>query len=276
MSFKKVVVLKIVWLIFAGIGVFESKASTTDHIYSEVALKKISQRIQKTLVESLEAQVFLEEDLSRAIQVLEKAQIKWVNSFSQYPILSAESVNRTIGMSKYLSMKGPSTEQVIITLEILFHIKRQLEGSTLFIPNARIKLFSQKFAPRLFEVSNPCSISIYPLPPTLSPTQRDEFNSQLISLLEARGHSYDSTWNTSTLWLSTKERTDGGCNGKNRNIFETSIRLINLEEQTGIDIAEGTGTSCGYSTEHKDESLKKLIKSLKTALPKCTIAFRNN
>ncbi len=276
MSLKKVLILKIVWMFFAGLGVCESNAWGADNVYSEVVIKKIAQRIQKTLTESVEAQVFLDEDLTEAIKVLTLAEIKWRDSLSQYPFLSRERSKYSITLSKHLSMKGPNHEQVTSTLEILYLIKRQLEGSTLLIPTTRIKLFSQKFSPRLLDVLNSCSISTFPLPFSLSATQRDEFNSELVSLLEARGYSYESTWGAMVVWLSAKEKTDGGCNGGNRNLFDLSVRLINLEEQIGFDVASATGTSCGYSIKHKEEALKKLIKTMKSALPKCNIASRNN
>lgn len=277
MSLKKVILLKVIWLIFAGLGVLNKTAiATTDHVYTEVVLKKIAQRIEKMLSESLEAQVFIEEDLNQAVKVIKNAQIKWQNSYSQFPTIFQNGANRSLRLSKYLSMKSTSNEQIIITLEILFHIKRQLEGSTLQIPKVRIKLFAQKFSPILLSETDSCSTSTFPLPSSLPLAQRDEFQLELISLLESRGHSYDSTWGTNIIWIDAKERTDGECNGNNRNIFELSMKLINIKEQTGEIIAQAVGTSCGYSESHKEQALKKLIKEIKSALPKCNSAFRDN
>jgi hypothetical protein len=266
---------KINWLVFVAIVLTAQKAVAADLIYSEVLLKKLNQRIERVLSESTEAQVFLEEDLTGAIQTLDRASVKWENTFSQYPFLNSDSGKKTVGLSKFMSFNTTITEQVVLVTEILFNIKRQLDGSTLFVPKARIQLFAQKFSPRLLNAVDDCSLSLSPLSPTLTRTQRDEFTTELVSLIESREYAYESTWANNVIWLEVKERTDGGCRGNNRNIMEIKLTLVSLQKQMSEELVSVSGTSCGYSDSHKDEAMKNLIKKMKRNLPKCNRAFRN-
>jgi hypothetical protein len=244
-----------------------------DHIYSEVLLKKLNQRIGKVLSESLEAQVFIEEDLSLAMKTLESAKIKWENTLSELPYLFSDAGKKTIFLSRYYSFNTTKEEQVSLVTEILFNLKRQLEGSTLSIPQARIRIFAQKFSSLLLGETDSCSLSLSPLPTLLTRSQRDKFTPELISLLEARDYTYESTWAENIVWIEAKETTDGGCGGNNRNKIELTFSLVNLRQQKSETISKATGTSCGYSDQHKNEALNKLMKKIRSQLPKCNHAL---
>jgi hypothetical protein len=266
---------KINWLVFIALVLTAQKAISADLIYSEVLLKKLNQRIEKVLSESVEAQVFVEEDLTGAIQTLDRAAIKWENSFSQYPYLFSDSGKKTVSLSQFTSFNTTYEEQVVLVTEILFNIKRQLDGSTLSVPKTRIQLFAQKFSPRLLNEVDDCSLSLSPLPSLLTRAQRDEFNSELVSLLEPRGYAYESTWGSNVVWVEAKEHTDAECHGNNRNILDLKLTLVSLQKQKSEELISVTGTSCGFDYSHKDQAMKNLIKKMKRNLPKCNRAFRN-
>lgn len=232
---------------------------------SEVFVKKMNDRIQALLKSSLEAQVFLGEDLLAASDLLDSAEIVWTEDLSQYPFLNGQQIY----LSEAFSFQASNPEKIVLVMEILFHLKRQLEASQLPLPEVRIHLFAQKFSPILLGEKGSCTFSLYPLQIPLTSSQRENVTKNVLSLISSSEFEYDSKWAEWILVIKGKERTDGGCHGNNRNIMEVQVELFNMRELASTVIAKVRTESCGYETKHRDEMTKKLSKEIKKHMPKC-------
>lgn len=238
------------------------------HQVREALLKSLNTRVQTLLKTSIEAQVFLAEDLTETIKLLATSKIIWADSYSDYPFLISSQNGGEIILSTHFGFKGTPEAKTAFFIKLLFNLKRQLEGSRDLIPEFRLKIFSKKFSSSLFDEDDKCDISIHELKQTHSSIRGPLFNESL-SRLSLAGYSYHSSRPHWILVINGKEKTDTGCQGNNRNIYSLEAELVNTRTGQSSKLLSAEGASCGHSQKHYRKSLKKFLKKIKHQLPKC-------
>lgn len=235
----------------------------------EALLKGLNTRLQTLLRSSIEAQVFLDEDLTESVKLLSSSKINWVDSLSEYPFVITSQNGGEITLSKHLGFKGSPEAKTSLLVTMLFNIKRQLEVGTLPLPNFRIKIFSRKFSSYIFDRTDSCDISVFQLNRVHS-SIKTEILTKTISKTQEKGFTYHSSRPAWILMITGKETTDTGCGGDNRNIYRLSAELLNMRTSETKSLPSSEGTSCGFSENHYKKAAKEFIKTINNQLPKCT------
>lgn len=256
-------------LIFSMSCLLSLSAQGQSHQAKEALLKSLNTRVQTLLKTSIEAQVFLDEELTETTKLLATSKITWADSYSDYPFLMSSQNGGEIILSTHFGFKGTAEAKTAFFIKLLFNLKRQLEGSRDFLPEFRIKIFSRKFSPILFDEVDNCDISIHELKQTHSSIRGSLFNESLTRLSSA-GYSYHSSRPNWVLVINGKEKTDTECRGNNRNIYSLEAELVNTRTGQSSKLFSAEGTSCGHSQKHYKRSLKRFLKKIKHQLPKCT------
>lgn len=229
---------------------------------NEVYLKVINGRINRVLRDSVEAQTFLREDLAEASKVLDKASIEWTDAPMSIPLVTESKVF----LSKSISLDVSS----IVT--VLFHIKRQIDVSTLPLPLLRINLFAKKFSPELLAEGRSCELSLYPFPREILAHQSQELLKKLLTLVHSRRYRYASDWATKVIWIERTFETDAECGGDNRNILQLKAVFMDINTKKTETLAYTKTTSCGLKEIDLEKSLLKLLKKIKSNLSVCNFA----
>ncbi len=234
----------------------------------EAILKSWNKRIETLIKSSIEARVFLDEDLTEAIKLLETSKIIWADSYSEYPLLMSTQNGGEIILSKHFGLKGSAETKTNFIIKSLFNLKRQMEGSRDFLPEFRIKLFSKKFSSYLFDETDNCTLSVHELNNIHNSIRSSLFTIAVKKLTNA-GYSYHSSRPNWVVVINGKETSDTGCRGNNRNIYRLTTELVNTRTGESTALLSTEGTSCGYSQKHYKRSLKQFTKKIKTQIPKC-------
>lgn len=266
----KLMILLIFYTIALTMGLKDAKARMIDE--KEIFLKSVSSRISTLLRENNEAQTFLGEDLSEALNVFDTANIEWSDSAGSWPLLISEETKRKIFLTKYFSIINTAEETISSTLTLLFQIQRQLDASLMPVPSLRVKLFSKKFSPILFGEGRSCSVSLYPITIPLNTTQREKFVSKLLSLLDKKGYGYSSKSPAHVLWINSKLSSDH--NGKNA--LDIKLKFLEVSSRQSQELAQAKTFSSGYKFNDLDSALNKLVRDLTTNLPECNNTFGYN
>lgn len=241
-----------------GLWMKSSAVFAQDKIAQEVFLKKINQRFSEVLKESTEARVFLDEDLRSASEFLALAKIKWLPTYQEgAQLLLIE--RGMVGLSQHYSFMTSPIAQVEILMEFLFQLKRQLEGSTLFIPQARIKLFAQRYAPMLLSEDDPCSLSLFPFAFEISDEVRADFTYNALKKIARKNYSYQSTWSRRVMVVEKIKS----------NKVTLRASLLDWRNLSAQVIAESSALSRGDEREALANALRKLSKRINNHLPAC-------
>ncbi len=256
-------------LIFSMTCLLSLSALGQGHQAREALLKSLNTRVHTLLKTSIEAQVFLDEDLTETIKLLATSKITWADSYSDYPFLMSSQNGGEIILSTHFGFKGTPETKTAFFIKLLFNLKRQLEGSRDFLPEFRIKIFSKKFSTILFDELDNCDISIHELTQIQTSIRGLLFNESL-SRLSSAGYSYHSSRPHWILVINGKEKTDTECQGNNRNIYTLEAELVNTRTSQISKLLRAEGTSCGHSQKHYKKSLKRFLKKIRHQLPKCT------
>lgn len=250
-----------IFLVMLGLGLYLKPidGNAFEKNNEEVFLKKLNQRFLQVLRDSNEARVFLDEDLSHTSQFLAHTKIKWLKTYQEGAQLLILDDGMMIGLSQHYSFMASPVDQVEILVEFLFQLKRKLEGSSLFIPYMRIKLFAQKYAPIILTETDPCSLSLYSLDLKVSDEARSDFSTNALKNLTKKNYSYHSTWSR---WIILVEKTQSFENQRSQMTLTAS--LLDWKNLAKEVISE-TSTS-GKDVE---KALKKLSKQINNQLPAC-------
>lgn len=242
----------------------------------EIYLKEINSRIGALIKRSNEAAIFINEDLEAAIATLENAHFEWVESQSETPILMTEDEVKVIYLSSEISFLGTPENRISGVLKILFHLKRQMDGSTQPIPTFRIDIFSRKYSPMLLTTDSLCRVSLYSLPKSLPSWQREAFLTEFLSLLNVSGFSYSSKGSDRIVWIELKEYSDAGCFGNNQNIVEMSANILDVASLTKLMLAKASEKKCGFKQPNLKHVFKKIFKQLTHDFPECHRPLTNH
>jgi hypothetical protein len=246
----------------------EGKAFALDKTAEEVFLKKLNQRLSLLLRESYEASVFLEEDLTKASEFLARAKIIWLPTYTTGAKLIFESNTHSIGLSEHYSFKAAPTDRVEILLDFLFQLKRQLEGSSLPLPQMRIKLFAQKFHRQIFHDAG-CSLSLFPLPLAFPKDLRDGFVANLLKATKDKDYQYDSKWSRFVLMVEIGQTFSSSCFGMSRSRLTLSARLLDWKNLTYHSVSEVIDSSCDGVMVVREKLLKQFLKKINQMMPTC-------
>lgn len=245
--------------------------ASTDLKLKETILLSINERILSVLKSSTEANIFLGEDLLEASEFLSSAKIKWLKTYSEAPYIYEMQPNGIIGLNSDYSFKTTEENKVILLVEILFHLKRQIEGSLLPLPHLRIELFAKKFATVILSEKNFCSFALRPIEFSIESYLKNSFLDDLTRIIRKKNYYYDSKWANWVLWIEGESLTDSACAGFSRKTFKSSALLINWQTMEVYPLGESEASSCSGLGIAQKKSLNKLIHKVKKHIPTCKV-----